>query len=510
MGYKAIGLALILGAALWLKVRYEEIPTQGVRVKLLKVGYPTYWGSLTPALQHTAYADALLANQFEALVREANGGTIQSELAKSWTVNSDFTKIRFYLDGERTFSNGQKLTAKVVKDAWEYGLKLNPRSSNSSLQDVLYLVEGFKDFEKTGHLTGIRIIDDLTVEITFTHPFRTALSEFATGRMSIFIHDKDGIYGTGPYIIQEKKDRHLQLTRNHYFSGAIPFSEVEVTVVDPKEASRALESGDIDVYGYADRAQIDSCDGPISCFAGLESSHLNLTLNGLSGRFFENPKYRLALQYLVHKHLREIQLPLNYQSNLNIDPQPYLKLQAGRLSDSEARSLVEEGAKYVKEMVEATHDRPIYMISSELSNWMQDFLSKFDIRFSRQSGIIETKDRIQMFYKTFEPDIILGGSSLASGDPDGLFHSIARNGAIFSPMLYRKSVSDLLESGRLILDPQKLDAHYKEVSREFLRQVPSIHIGFVRDLFAYNPKTVQPVHGLRDREGNQFTIFEQP
>ncbi len=59
----------------------------------LKVGYPGYWGSLMPALQHTAYADVFLANQFEGLVREASGGIVESLLAKSWRVSPDFTKI---------------------------------------------------------------------------------------------------------------------------------------------------------------------------------------------------------------------------------------------------------------------------------------------------------------------------------------------------------------------------------------------------------------------------------
>ncbi len=473
----------------------------------LRVGYPTYWGSLVPALQHTAYADVLLANQFEGLVREASGGIVESLLAKSWRVSPDFTKIEFEIDTSKKFSNGEGLTADTVKKAWEYGLKLEPRSANSSLQDVLYVVKGFSEFPRTGNLEGVRVINDHTLIVEFIKPFRTALAEFGTGRMSVFTQDSNGLHGTGPYIIHEKSDQHLVFTQNPFYPKVTMFPSVDVTVVPPIEAEKALQNGTIDVYGFADRAPLSACQTTVACLAGLESGHLILFLNGLHGRIFENAKYRMAVQYLVHKYASSLPLPDNYKNILTVDPQPYLKLQAGRLPDEEANRIIEEGEKYVSELVEASKRRPIYMVSSEINNWMQDFLASKGLQFTKNSGHIDTKTRMKMIYKTSEPDIVLGASSLASGDPDGLFHSVAKDGAIFAPMTFRKSVSDLLEAGRSILEPSRINAHYQRASRAFLQDLPMVHIGFIRDLYAYNPKRVTPSKVIRDREANQFTMF---
>lgn len=478
--------------------------------KLLRVGVPTYWGNLTPALQHTAYADALLSNQFESLVREGRGGTILPNLATEWSFNDDSTVFRFKLDGQRKFSDGHRLTAQDVKNAWELGLTLQPRSANSSLRDVFYLVEGFDRFEADKKLSGVRVLDSSTGEVRFVKPFRTALSEFSTGRMAIFRLVGDAPVGTGPFVIKSSNDNRLDMTKNPYYTGPLGFSNVEVKIVDPKSAGKALASGEVDVYAFADRADIGDCSQSginVSCVTGMESGHLTVSLNGLKGRVLENAQLRLAVQYLIHSSVNKDILPVNYRNNLDIDPQPYLPLQAGRLDRAEVDKIVASGQAYVPALIAASEARPFYLVTSEMNNWVQKILEQADVKFAANSGWIDTKVRMGMFYKTHEPDIIVGGSSIASGDPDGLFHSLSRDGAIHSPMIFRKKVSDLLESGRSILDQSMLDAHYKQVSLAFLQSVPYVHVGFVRGMHAYNPKKVQIVNSVREREGNQFTLF---
>jgi ABC-type transport system substrate-binding protein len=483
---------------------------RGKPVSKLTVGCPAYWGSLVPALQHTAYADALLSNQFEALVKEGEGGAILPGLARSWIINDNFTKFQFKLDTKRKFSNGKLLTAEVVKTAWEYGLSLPAQSSNSSLQDVLYLVEGFSSFRHNGNkLSGVKVISDDTLEIHFTKPFRTALSEFSTGRLSIFVLEGTHYFGTGPYIIDHVGESELNLIKNPLYEESVGFPEVTVKIVSPNKVRSAIESGEIDLYAFADRTNLESCqDSKVSCFIGMESAHSSVVPNGLNGRFFSNLHYRLALQYLIQTHLKPQDLPGNYKLNFEIDPQIYLKLQPGRLEQVEVQKLVEIGAKFVDDFIKATQHHPLYLVTSEMNNWVQRLLSSLGVKFDSRSGIVPTKDRIKMYYKTFEPDLLVMGTSISSGDPDGIFHVLAKDGAIHSPMLYRKEVSDLLDQGREILDVQKLDEHYKKVSRSVLKEVPFVHIGFIKGLFAYNPSRVRVVEGIKQREGNQFTLFE--
>ena len=162
-------------------------------MKVLKVGFPEYWGeNMSPSLQHTIYADAMLANQFESLVSIGPAGSIKPQAAREWKASADKRIYTFKIDTSRKFSNGKNLSAKDFKDSWEYGLTLDPKSANSSLQDILYKVVGYEDFEKTKHLSGLRVIDDETFEVEFKNSFRAALTNLAGSRMSAFVIENGG------------------------------------------------------------------------------------------------------------------------------------------------------------------------------------------------------------------------------------------------------------------------------------------------------------------------------
>ena len=53
---------------------------------VLKLVFRSIGETFIPSLQHTGYADALMSNQFEALVTSGNGGATKPLAAKSWTV----------------------------------------------------------------------------------------------------------------------------------------------------------------------------------------------------------------------------------------------------------------------------------------------------------------------------------------------------------------------------------------------------------------------------------------
>ncbi len=97
-------------------------------------------------------------------------GRIEPEAALSWSVSHDRTKYTFKIDDERRFSNRDSLTAEHFKKAWEEGLKRAPKSSNSSLSDVLYRTKGFESFQKTGILEGVRARSNDVLEIEFAAP----------------------------------------------------------------------------------------------------------------------------------------------------------------------------------------------------------------------------------------------------------------------------------------------------------------------------------------------------
>ncbi|MCK5074634.1 MAG: ABC transporter substrate-binding protein [Bacteriovoracaceae bacterium] len=508
MNKKYVYVILLLTGVFAIMAYYFKGTTMKNR---LIVGFPVHWGKLVPSLQHTAYADDILGNQFEALVSSRTGGMTVAEAAKEWNISEDFKVYTFVIDNKKKFSNGKELTAEDFKRSWEEGLKLPPESANSSLQDVMYRVVGYEEFSQTGTLKGVKVLDKYTIEVRFKEPFRMALDYFVGSRLAAYIEEGGRYYGTGPFVITEQKERTLLLVKNpHYAFTKNAWDEILIKVIPTEKAESSLMNKEIDLYLFAELAEIKSCmnkKSEIGCFSGGEGRNQVLVLNPLKGHIFENEKFRMALQSLIHSELNYEILPNYHKVNLTVDPQVYLPVQAGRLQDEVASKIISEGAKYIDEFINASKANPIFLVTSESSNWVQEMLEKKGVEFQKKSGKVTIKDRVKMFYKTFEPDIMVGSFSVANGDPDGVYHVLGKDGSIASPLVYREDVTDLLEVGRKILDLAKINEHYQQVARAVLKEVPFVHLGYVKTITAYRKDRVRPDHRFKEREEG-LIVFE--
>jgi ABC-type transport system substrate-binding protein len=458
--------------------------------KIYTVGISSYWGTLTPPLQHLAAGDVVISQQFESLIRRNERGIIEPLAAKTWEFNADRLTLRFKIDTSRRFSDGTYLRAGDFKKAWEEGLKMSPISSNSSLSDGLANVKGFSDFNKAKEIAGVRVIGEDVLELQLVKPVRMFLEYLAGQRFSVYKISEGNIIGTGPYILREK-DQVLTLTPNPYFAeGVPPLKNVKIVVAPPPVASAKLISGEIDALLMAEMVDLPACQeesSEIVCSHGQEGRHILVNLNGLPNRFFSDPKHRMAFQALV---LKSIPLAADAFSARSFtgDIQTFLKFQAGRIPDEEARAIVSEGEKYIGRFVEATKKQPLYFAANAKSwQWLYDLLVANGVRLTKNSSWEFVGQGFwDMYYKTYTPDIFPMSISISDGDPDGLYHILGKNGAVTSPMIQRTRVSESLESGRQIIDVSKLPAHYQTVSREILKEVPYVHLGYLYNRLAYN------------------------
>jgi ABC-type transport system substrate-binding protein len=482
---------------------------------ILTVVYPSPWVSLVPALQHTAVADSVLANQFEPLVDPGVNGVIEPLAAKSWKISADQKSFVFHIDQGRKFSNGVSLKPSHFKDAWENGLRLEPKSSNSSLRDVLYKMEGFEQFESTGTLAGI-VADDRngTLELRFRSPFRAALSYLSGRRFAVYLQEGSTYLGTGKYIIEEVDASNLKLRLNPHFHDQNGFPEIKVMQLSPAAATEAITTGKADVVTFAGRYGIPvECDkNGLSCFQGMETNHAVVYLNGLSHRFFSNPSYRLAAQSLILDAMKETDLgSLGDSDWLRFDRQVYLPLQPGRISEDEVDLLVNVGKSHIPAFVSATQRRPLLFVGSMaagISKAVYTALKNAGVTFSPESGDVDRKRFFEMYYKTFEADIILGTPSVVGVDPDNLYHLLGSSGAITSPMIQREGINKLLENGRNITEYQDLAQYYSQVTRAVLTDVPFVHLGFTYDCAVYRNDVVKVREGIKNREEANIGVFE--
>ncbi len=459
----------------------------------LKIALPGYWGSFIPPLQHTFYGAILIENQFETLVRRGRFGVLEPLAAKSWDISSDYTSITFTIDTNRQFSDGSYLCAADFKKAWQDGLLLEKKAANQSLHDFFYFVVGFEEFQSTKELAGVSISGKDKLTIKFKKPFRIGLDHLTGKRLSVFKNINNEYIGTGAYIIKEDDQKVATLTPNPHWKGDHFFKNISLQVIPKTDGMRALLDGSIDVLQTAQSYDLTNHDS-IGLSVGEEANHIIMHLNALKGRLFSNPKHRRAMQFIVHKVLRqnpEFRKILQQRFSI-IDPQTYLEHQAGRLSVKFVNDLITVPEQDLKKLQEDTKKHPLYFISigGILHQALKQELINQKINFSENHSEVDFVTMTRMLYKTYEPDIIFAGFSVLNGDPDGIYHALGKNGAIFSPMTYKEQINQLLESGRSIIDRDRLAPHYQEVSKEILKEVPYIHIGFAHQTIAYRKNKV--------------------
>lgn len=477
--------------------------------RTLKIAFNSPWMSIHPGLQHTLIGDLTLSNQFEALVGFNDNGVYVPLAAKEWSVTPDYKKLTFKIDTSKYFSDGVRLSAQHFKDSWENALKLTPKSSNSSLLDVLYKIDGFSDFEKTGTISGINVVDDETLELNFVTPFRMALEHLSGNRFSVF-RDVNGKYiGTGIYEIQEINKDQLHLTPNIKYPTPSQ-QEIELSIVNSKDAVQALLDGKIDVMAYSLGGGLSpnlASQKNLSFVVGQDAAHRAIYPNEQKGRLFSKKEFRQALQYLAFKFYSKNVAALGNQDFTTLDAQVFLPYQAGRVDENLVIEKINLGEKYVHLLQKASKENPLVLIEPEEYS-IRPFLEVSGITISPKSRVVTKSELIAAIYAGQEADIIPGAFGVASGDPDGIYHLLGRNGAIASPMLFNEAVANILEEGRKIVSNNEIDAFYKNVSLTILDQVPLVHLGFNKAVAIYrNDKVTVSGRILRRNEGH-LNIFE--
>lgn len=471
--------------------KYWVLP---VDIRTYKVSIPGAWGELNPSLQHNRYGDAILTNVFEPLVRLHSSGVIYPRGARSWNVSDDNRIFTFEVDGTHRFSDGSALTAADYKRSWEDGLKASPVSSNSSGADGLFDLVGFEEFRRTGTISGIVVKSGNVLELHYKKPFRMAFNYLSGIRFAAFKNSDQGLIGSGPFEIQNASEKAVELTPNSYFKWTRQLKKFWIEVVPSSDVYEALRDGYIDIAIFGELSnELRRCkvNSTIDCVSGPEAGHTNMMLNANRDRLFSSSNNRLALQALVHAGLQNAELPAGYTNFATRDPQTFFPLQKGRIPDAEAKELVERGLPFVSALVESTKKKPIYIVTVQGEEWVIDFLKSLNLTIDKRSQGMAPKERLAMYYKTYEADIVFGSFGVHYGDPDGLYHLLGTNGSISSPMLAKSQTAKLIDEGRHILGGRQIDEHYQNVGRSILNEVPYVHLFFGKNLLSFRSDRVR-------------------
>jgi oligopeptide transport system substrate-binding protein len=166
---------------------------------------------------------------FSSLVQLDKNSQPIPDLAEKWDISSDKLVYTFHLRKNASFHDGKAVTAKDVKYSWERAC--SPATASPKARTYLGDIAGAVEMldGKAAEISGLKVIDDLTLQVTLDGPKPYFLAKIA--QTTAFIVDQVNVAkggnwysqanGSGPFKIKQwDKGKTLVLERyDKYYLG---------------------------------------------------------------------------------------------------------------------------------------------------------------------------------------------------------------------------------------------------------------------------------------------------
>lgn len=234
-------------------------------------------------------------------------------LAESWEANDDATVFTFKIKKGVKFHNGQELKASDFKKAWE---RACAKDTQSEVAYILAPIKGFDEMQagKATELSGVKVVDDYTLEVTLKYPFAEFVQTLGHPVASAYPVDEavkavkekkvwETPIGTGPFkFVSWKHNQEVVLERNPDYYGDEPYLDKIVFRVFEDENTAFLEfkAGNLHDCGIPTgqykATKADPTYGPM-VITGTELALYYYGFNMEKGIFAKDKNLRLAIEY---------------------------------------------------------------------------------------------------------------------------------------------------------------------------------------------------------------------
>jgi peptide/nickel transport system substrate-binding protein/oligopeptide transport system substrate-binding protein len=271
---------------------------------------------------------AIASNIFDSLLEyDYRKEKLLPAAAESWEVSDDATVFTFTLRQGATFHNGDAVTAKDFKYAWERICNPGTTSEPSKISFHLAMVKGYDELAsgQAAELVGAVAKDELIFEVTLSQPYadfiyvvtHPALGPVPSGGAAAdFAAYSQAPIGNGPFMMDGtwEHGQHIRLKRFDGYYGDKPFIDgVEFHVIaDAETAFAEFQAGDLDFVQIAGgqieptlAAYGESSDGFTAnpgkqTLLGPESSTSYLVVNN-TDPVLKDKNIRMALSYAINR-----------------------------------------------------------------------------------------------------------------------------------------------------------------------------------------------------------------
>ena len=247
--------------------------------------------------------DVFLRACYSQLVRRALDGSIEGDLAESWSVGEDGVTWTFNLRHGVKFHNGKELTSADVVASYRRLLD-NPAVRYSSLAK--------------GYISDVYAVDDYTVCLVTPTPIASLLANL-THRSNLILDadyiekygmdlglTAESVNGTGPYrLVSWDRDQEMVLEAfPDYFRGEVPTKNVDILIVSDANARLvAIETGEVDVtiVNTSEVPRLKETPGiQVKTYEGIGAHGLQFNC---ANEYMKSPLVRQAVVYAIDKQL---------------------------------------------------------------------------------------------------------------------------------------------------------------------------------------------------------------
>lgn len=238
---------------------FADIPKPGGTIT---VTYQNDLTTLDPAIGYDLQNWSLIKSVFDRLMDYKPGTTeLVPSLAQSYSVSADGKVFTFLLRKGVTFHNGRELKASDVKYSLERTVSPKTQSPGSNF---FASIDGYQDVAdgKRSDLSGVRVVDDYTVQITLVRADATFLQAMALNFASVVPKEAVAQWsadfghhpvGTGAFsLVRWDLGQQIVFKKNpNYFQKGLPYLDGVVVQVgqDPVVSLLRLQRGEVDIAG---------------------------------------------------------------------------------------------------------------------------------------------------------------------------------------------------------------------------------------------------------------------
>ncbi len=271
--------------------------------------------TLDPHLTTDATSAQIIIEVFGGLVTIDRDLDIVPDLAERWDISPDGRVYTFHLDPNAVFHDGRQVTAQDVQ--WSLERATNPLTESpvvdQYLGDIVGVEEKLNGDAQT--ISGVRVIDDRTIEITIDAPkaYFLAKMTYPTG----FVLDRANVEaderrwfrnpnGTGPFKLSRYDVGELMvLTRNEdYHLGAPRLDAVEM-ILSGGTSMLMYENDEIHISGIslADLDRLLDPSNPLNSNLRRAQPTFSVQYIGMNVNEppLDDPKVRQALNLAIDK-----------------------------------------------------------------------------------------------------------------------------------------------------------------------------------------------------------------